>query len=91
MRWTDLSGLTGYPTDPTTTGLACGVSINAHDHGGDNDDNSVKIDVVTTAGQVFEIGCAEHSSQHPATITCSAPWVLLIHQPTPGTVNDGTP
>ncbi len=78
--WTDLSNLPNYPS------TACGVAINEHSNG----PNSVKIDVLTTSGQVWETTCSETSSPPPPPIhpilTCTSPWVLQ-HSPTPDAVN----
>ncbi|MFI6353231.1 hypothetical protein ACIBJF_11335 [Streptomyces sp. NPDC050743] len=46
LRWTDLSGLPGYPNGTSDmTGVACGVSINGHSASGNNQ-NPIKIDII---------------------------------------------
>ncbi|MGW2618757.1 hypothetical protein [Streptomyces sp. NPDC001500] len=92
MRWTDLSTRTGYPNGGAA-GFACGVSINEHSQG-NQDLAGIKIDVLTTTGQVFEIICTESHAAGPATLTCRNPalpttlaWQPL-NSPEPGDVNN---
>ncbi|MGW7131719.1 hypothetical protein ACWGIA_25745 [Streptomyces bobili] len=85
MRWTDLSGLPGYPTGGQN-GTACGVSVNEHSQGM-QDLAGIKIDIITTTGLVFETICTEsHAADTPATLTCPGPWVPL-NSPAPGDNN----
>ncbi|MEV5488907.1 hypothetical protein AB0L47_13030 [Streptomyces bobili] len=85
MRWTDLSGLQGYPTGGQN-GTACGVSVNEHSQGM-QDLAGIKIDIITTTGLVFETICTEsHAAATPATLTCPGPWVPL-NSPAPGDNN----
>ncbi|MFF8189687.1 hypothetical protein ACF05L_02115 [Streptomyces bobili] len=85
MRWTDLSGLQGYPTGGQN-GTACGVSVNEHSQGL-QDLAGIKIDIITTTGLVFETICTEsHAPDTPATLTCPGPWVPL-NSPAPGDNN----
>jgi hypothetical protein len=85
MRWTDLSGLQGYPTG-AQNGTACGVSVNEHSRGM-QDLAGIKIDIITTTGLVFETICTEsHAANTPATLTCPGPWVPL-NSPAPGDNN----
>ncbi|MGW3357021.1 hypothetical protein ACWDFL_16625 [Streptomyces bungoensis] len=78
--WTDLSTHDGYPPG------ACGVSINAHSQG---NAFPIDIDVVTTAGRVWETTCTENNNDRPATLTCTAPWTQVNRQPTPSATNGG--
>ncbi|MFM9497484.1 hypothetical protein ACKI1Q_28265 [Streptomyces galilaeus] len=85
MRWTDLSGLPGYPTGGQN-GTACGVSVNEHSQGM-QDLAGIKIGIITTTGLVFETICTEsHAADTPATLTCPGPWVPL-NSPAPGDNN----
>lgn len=82
MRWTDLSGLTGYPV-AETSGVACGVSVNEHAQG-NQEFAGIKIDIITTTGLVYETICTEaHPAGDPATLTCPGPWKPL-NAPVPG-------
>ncbi|WP_189781421.1 hypothetical protein [Streptomyces capitiformicae] len=78
LRWTDLSGLSGYPTT-RSEGVPCGVSVNEDTNGnndlrGRDDFTDLKIDIVTTKGRVFEIICeVSHSGDELATVTCPHP------------------
>ncbi|WBO68516.1 hypothetical protein [Streptomyces camelliae] len=87
--WTDLSTHTGYPSGPVQ-GTPCGVSINAHNQG----NQPIRIDVITTTGQIWETTCTENNRTHPATLDCgtatSNPWVEVNRQPAPMQTNGGT-
>ncbi|MET9380468.1 hypothetical protein ABZY09_05110 [Streptomyces sp. NPDC002928] len=92
LRWTDLSNRTGYPNGGQA-GFACAASINEHSQGM-QDLAGIKIDIMTTTGQVFEIICTEsHTSGNPATLTCPNPslptlaWQPL-NSPEPGNNNN---
>ncbi|MER5749953.1 hypothetical protein [Streptomyces sp. NPDC002088] len=92
LRWTDLSNRTGYPNGGQA-GFACAASINEHSQGM-QDLAGVKIDIMTTTGQVFEIICTEsHTSGTPAILTCPNPslptlaWQPL-NSPEPGNNNN---
>ncbi|MCX5263497.1 hypothetical protein [Streptomyces sp. NBC_00199] len=80
LRWTDLSTRTGYPNGGAA-GFACGVSINEHSQG-TQDLAGIKIDVLTTTGQVFEIICRASQVAGRATLTCPDPaFPTLAWQP----------
>jgi hypothetical protein len=92
LRWTDLSNRTGYPNGGQA-GFACGVSINEHSQG-NQDLAGIKIDILTTPGQVFEIICTEsHTMAAAATLSCPNPalpalaWQPL-NSPEPGNNNN---
>jgi len=89
--WTDLSTHANYPAGDAA-GLPCGVAINGHSA---NTGAPIKIDVMTTTGQVWETTCVEVNSTNPATLNCNNsagapnPWTKLTLQPSPGVTNGG--
>ncbi|MEU9208669.1 hypothetical protein AB0D27_12140 [Streptomyces sp. NPDC048415] len=85
--WTDLSGRTNYPTDPLTTGVPCGASVNEHQTSA-----RIKFDLITTTGRVYEILCTAVQGANPpnTTLTCDPAWAEVNRRPAPGAVNGGT-
>ncbi|MDQ0990899.1 hypothetical protein [Streptomyces sp. V3I7] len=81
--WTDLSNKTNYPQD------ACAVSIAQHAQGMQVE-GDLRVNVVTTAGVVWENTCQVVTSNR--TLNCNDPsWHRVTLQPAPGAINGGNP
>ncbi len=77
--WTDLTGNDNYPQN------ACGISVEGHAQG-DQTEGDMRIDVITTTGQVYETTCGVNLGEN-ITLTCDDPWALITSQPLPGADN----